>query len=47
MYIKINFWVQRWGNIILTSIVIADVELIIHDTQVCKILITAKNLTKV
>ena len=31
MYIK-----TKMGNMILTSTVIADVELTIHDTQVCK-----------
>ena len=34
------------GNIILTSTVIADVELTIHDTQVCKNTNNSKKLDK-
>ena len=34
------------GNMILTSTVIADVELTIHDTQVCKNTNNSKKLDK-
>ena len=34
------------GNIILTSTVIADVELTVHDTQVCKNTNNSKKLDK-
>ena len=41
-----QFLGTKMGNIILTSIVIADVELTIHDSQVCKNTNNSKKLDK-